>query len=240
MSRTTELYNIADLKAVQKAPNRQVLASFFERQAQDIGFRKGIYAYSSPITNSRDARPKSVRITSFGYPASFVETYDRTLALEDPTPQVAREAAWPVMCRNAGDKSAHFFKEFGKDAFEHGWIFPLHGPRQFHGYLLGVFDSDNLHGITDRQISAMQIIAQWTHLRYSNFILPETTSHKQLSHRERQTLSLLARGLNNREIAIEMDISPATVDTFVRRVFEKVDVHDRVSAVLKGLQLGWI
>jgi LuxR family transcriptional regulator/LuxR family quorum-sensing system transcriptional regulator CciR len=37
-----------------------------------------------------------------------------------------------------------------------------------------------------------------------------------------------------------LDLSPNTVDTYVRRIFRKLHVGDRVTAALRGLALGLI
>ena len=67
--------------------------------------------------------------------------------------------------------------------------------------------------------------------------LPETVS---LSEREAQILGYVVRGLSNQMIAAKLNISANTVDTYVRRCFEKLDVHDRVTAGLRGLALGLV
>ena len=60
----------------------------------------------------------------------------------------------------------------------------------------------------------------------------------RLSQRETQVLSHIAEGLINREIAVRMNVSPDTVDTYCRRIFTKLDVSDRLSAVLSGISHG--
>jgi DNA-binding CsgD family transcriptional regulator len=54
-----------------------------------------------------------------------------------------------------------------------------------------------------------------------------------LSPRERRLLVLLSRGLSNKEIAWEFGIKEQTVKNYLRSVYEKIGVHDRVSALLK-------
>lgn len=54
-----------------------------------------------------------------------------------------------------------------------------------------------------------------------------------LSPRERRLLILLSRGLSNKEIAWEFGIKEQTVKNYLRSVYEKIGVHDRVSALLK-------
>lgn len=55
----------------------------------------------------------------------------------------------------------------------------------------------------------------------------------QLTSRERQLLMLLARGLSNKEIAGEFLIKEQTVKNYLRPLYDKLGVHDRVSALLK-------
>jgi DNA-binding NarL/FixJ family response regulator len=52
-----------------------------------------------------------------------------------------------------------------------------------------------------------------------------------LTTRESEVLRLLAEGLNQEEIARELQISPATVGTHIQRVLTKLDVHSRTQAV---------
>ncbi|MEL7541544.1 MAG: helix-turn-helix transcriptional regulator, partial [Pseudomonadota bacterium] len=63
---------------------------------------------------------------------------------------------------------------------------------------------------------------------------------KPLSPREKEVLSLVAAGLSNNFIADRLGISENTVDTMLRRVFAKLSVNNRISAVLKGIGCGLI
>ncbi len=52
-----------------------------------------------------------------------------------------------------------------------------------------------------------------------------------LTPREAEVLTLIARGLSNREIAAALFVSEATVKTHVNHVFSKIDARDRAQAV---------
>ncbi len=62
----------------------------------------------------------------------------------------------------------------------------------------------------------------------------------KLSPREHQVLQLVANGYENKQIATELDLSEATVKTYLRGVFERLEVSSRAEAVAVGLRLGVI
>jgi DNA-binding NarL/FixJ family response regulator len=55
----------------------------------------------------------------------------------------------------------------------------------------------------------------------------------ELSPREREVLELLARGFLYKEIAESLQISGPTVNTYIRRIYEKLHVRSRSQAVAK-------
>jgi DNA-binding NarL/FixJ family response regulator len=55
----------------------------------------------------------------------------------------------------------------------------------------------------------------------------------ELSGREREVLELLARGYLYKEIAEMLKISGPTVNTYIRRIYEKLHVRSRAQAVAK-------
>jgi len=59
-----------------------------------------------------------------------------------------------------------------------------------------------------------------------------------LTSREIQVLRLLSRGLSNKEIATELDVSETTTKWFVKNIFEKLGVSDRTAAVTAAIERG--
>jgi DNA-binding NarL/FixJ family response regulator len=62
---------------------------------------------------------------------------------------------------------------------------------------------------------------------------PSIAEAAELSGREREVLDLLARGFLYKEIAESLSISLPTVNTYIRRIYEKLHVRSRAQAVAK-------
>ncbi|MFG3105341.1 response regulator [Streptomyces tendae] len=114
------------------------------------------------------------------------------------------------------------------------------------GFLLKDAPPDRLlHGIRTVAMGAALLDPDVTRRlvgRYAARIRPAegTAQDIPLTPREMEVLRLIADGLSNSEIAAALVISPETVKTFVSRILNKLDLRDRVQAVVFAYRHGLV
>ncbi|OUC98680.1 response regulator [Streptosporangium minutum] len=102
-----------------------------------------------------------------------------------------------------------------------------------------------LHGIRTVATGAALLAPEVTRQlvgRYAARIRPAqaTPGETALTPRELEVLSLIADGLSNSEIAATLVISQETVKTYVSRILTKLDLRDRVQAVVYAYRRGLV
>ncbi|WP_262063618.1 response regulator transcription factor [Streptomyces sp. STR69] len=71
-------------------------------------------------------------------------------------------------------------------------------------------------------------------------VVPATGGPECLSARERGVLALVARGLNNTEVAEALGLSPLTAKTHVSRIMGKLGARDRAQLVIVAYESGMV
>jgi len=79
----------------------------------------------------------------------------------------------------------------------------------------------------------MDLISEVPSLRVIN-----STGERLLTPREEQLVALVAEGLGNRQIAIELNLSEHTIKKYLSRIFEKLGISTRVELVLYAVNNG--
>jgi len=121
--------------------------------------------------------------------------------------------------------------EYVVDAFRagaSGFLLKTAPPHQLVAAIHTVHDGDALLA----PASTRRLIEQFARRTATNAMLDELTA------RERDVLRLLARGLTNAEIAAELVVEPSTVKSHVAGVLAKLEVRDRVQAVVFAYENG--
>ena len=163
----------------------------------------------------------------------------------DIVPRAALAAGTPIRWSEAWRETEltaeerEFLTALRSIDFSDGFSLPCYGPNNRNAVVsLGKIAPSA--DISDDHLARLHFIAQSAHLRICSLFAEEVTRDRQLSKREKEILDWVARGKSNGVIAEILAISPGTVDTYMRRIYGKLDVSDRTSAAVKGVGLGLI
>lgn len=211
-----------------------------------FGSDHGILAFSYhyfPIFGSPIARGAFVHAE--GFPREWEKAYvSEGLIRNDPVPRLTFENPpvlfWDEAIALSKDdpEAMRYFARMRSFGMGNGASFALYGPRSRNGYATMIFDKPPQE-LPEGLVSLMNSMVQAAHVRICQ-ITSEDEASVELSHREREVLGWMAGGKSASEIAGILKISPDTVRTYIRRLYEKLDVTDRVAATVKGLRLGLI
>lgn len=123
-------------------------------------------------------------------------------------------------------------------SFGDGIIVPVFGPLFRHGYFC--FHGRDGREYEDAEILMMHSVAQTAYLKLLDLMYRDDVDERSLSSRELEIINLIARGQSNQAVAEALNVSINTINTYMKRIFEKLDVSDRVSAVMRAYALGYI
>lgn len=162
--------------------------------------------------------------------------------VRDPVNQAAMQSAEPFSWDQIKDLVvlSDIQRVFLKTVFsnlEQTITVPVFGPAGRNGYFC--FEATHLTEFK-QMYPICNAVLQLAHKKICLFAPAETGVLQNLTARERDVLQLLAYGKSNATIATILNISRHTVDTYIRRIYEKLDVSDRVSAAVKAQGSGLI
>lgn len=192
------------------------------------------------------ANSKNTYVHAMGFSLRWQSAYiGERLILSDPIPDLTFAnppiLTWEkAMTLSEGDPVAtQFFTRLRQEGLENGVSFSLYGPKARYGYASMIFDKAT-QDLPGGLIALLHGVMQSAHLRIAQITAAKEEKTSDLSERELEVLRWMAQGKSASDIATILAISPDTVKTYVKRLYEKLQVGDRVAAAVKGLRLGLI
>ena len=228
-------------KSIEKTETLAALWALLVRYYRGKGFEAVAYTL---LDHGKVGQVAAV--LEYGFPSEVLNTYAALgYGRNDATMRVAMATGSPVL-RNRVAKHYTLSRE---EAWHRGVMdglgvreilaLPLYGPHGRNALgALGRPVRPDLFETVDGV--ALQMVAQAAHLKGLNIRPLPREENALLSLREVEILRWVAQGKSNGVIADILSISPGTVDTYLRRIFEKLDVTDRTSAAVKGVGMGLI
>lgn len=113
-----------------------------------------------------------------------------------------------------------------------------------NGYLLKEIDPEKLYKSIEEVLEGGAPMSPSIALKTLNLLRnPQSIEHKEidteeikLSKRETEILEQLSKGLKYNDIADNLIISPATVRKHIENIYKKLQVHNKMEAVIKAQQ----
>ena len=205
-----------------------------------LGFSAAYYV--SPVVQDRkDGR----LMTNMGFPLEWERAYRAAPAGSDYLPDIALRLARPFRWGKLPEKTvlhgpeAAYLKSLAAWGMADGIGIPAYGPAARVGFV-GLGAPKKPDGFERADLELLRIVVQTSYLRYCELIVADVSEIPRLSSRELDVLHWMAQGKSNAAIARQLELGQETVDTYVRRIFSKMDVSDRTSAVVKGVMRGLV
>lgn len=207
----------------------------------DLGANRTSYHLTPKLRSQTDYR---VQLLTTGFSKEWLQLYEEAdFRKYDPIPDIIMQHGEPMLWRDAlalrrlNENEKKFVQQLEAHGLMEGIGIPLFGPKGRNAYSAFTFDPVELT-YDDRTIAAVAALSSAAHLRICNILDKQYGSKVQLSEREAQVIRLIANGRSNKGIAADLDIGGSTADTYVRRVFAKLEASDRISASIRALELG--
>lgn len=206
-----------------------------------LGANRTSYHLTPKLRSQTD---RKVELATSGYSKEWLALYEEAdFRKYDPIPDIVMQHGEPMFWQKAlasrrlNENEQEYVKQREAHGLHEGIGIPLFGPKGRNAYSAFTFDPAELI-FDDRIIATVAAIAGAAHIRLCNIIEKKHERKVQLSERETQVIQLIAHGRSNKAIAADLDIGGSTADTYVRRVFAKLDVSDRTGASIRALELG--
>ncbi|MBR6478415.1 MAG: response regulator transcription factor [Lachnospiraceae bacterium] len=102
------------------------------------------------------------------------------------------------------------------------------------GYLLKDSGKDAILGAVGQLMHGVSVLDPKVMMRLTNLMNRDQSVDlcEEMTGREREVATLLAKGLTNRQIADQLYVSEGTVKNYISSIYDKTGIHDRVKLVV--------
>ena len=212
-------------------------------EAAKLGVRAGTLHLTAPHASQVGNK---VVIAAFGHKRDWIAAYrDPRLRRHDPVPDHVMRAGRVMTYREAlaeltlKPAQAEFAERMHAAGLADMMALPVYGPFDFDTFAtfaIGrAFTADDTG-----TINSIVAIVEIANRRIAQLVEGGTALHISLSDREREVLHWIGLSKSNGDIATILDVSLGSIDTYIRRLFAKLEVNDRIAAAVKGFRLGLI
>lgn len=185
-------------------------------------------------------------IVWLGYPETWVTAYQQAGYVDkDPVVERLLKETRPVWTHDvlqvpdATQQEVDYLALLIECGVQNDLGVPVFGPGGRNGGY-GVGFNKDAPKLSILEINEIQWICQTAHIRYCELLDQKFEKPPQLSGRETEVLRLIARGKTNAQVAAKLEVTPKTIETYLSRIFFKLDVHDRMTAALRAISSGAI
>jgi DNA-binding CsgD family transcriptional regulator len=187
----------------------------------------------------------SVVVTASGYPETWTALYeDPEFRANDPIPDFIMRAGRTMTWLQALAEQKltlgqqRFVEAMEQHGLQHGIGSPIFGPNGREAYV-GFSFGRPIVPEDEQLIRLLVAIAQSGHRRITT-LTSRRIKPPVLSERESEVLAWMLRGKSVREIAGIIGCAPGTAETYAKRLYAKLEVNDRTSAMVVSMRYGLV
>lgn len=216
--------------------------TYVRDKALEAGAARMSYHVTSPFESQTSS---TAAVYAYGFDDAWMALYDQEeFRLADPIPGRVMEFGSLMTWLDAMGWKANtpaqmkYFERMHDFNLIHGFGLPLYGRNGRDAYA-GFDFLRHVDEVEPEKIGLVRSLAQAGHQRVSILVERKYTG-PVLSEREVEVLTWAARGKSMTSIATILSLSPDTVKTYSKRIYTKLEVSDRVGAVVKALRMGLV
>lgn len=221
---------------IKEAPTMESL----ETQLSELALRCGFSSYAY-VGFDQAMTARSVT----NYPSAWIELYRaKNFTFRDPILASCRRAISPFLWTSEnltsymGDPEDEFLGAAMEHGIRSGATIPIH----FRGQEFGAFcvtstlSGDDFVASWSAQAYFLQVVGYYVHSRLTSLDAPsESPVVPALTPRQKEVLLWSARGKSASEVADILELSYATVRSYLREACERLGTYGKVHAVTKAI-----